>query len=94
MNQQIKEFCYFIRWLIIDFCKNIDLLQIYIIAQICAIIAIMVTDTNTNKLILIGMLVSMFVMLLVDLVIKPIRNKYREYKQERKNLLTVIKGDD
>lgn len=98
MKHKIKQLSYFIIWLIADTRKNISFWPVYLTLIAISIPSMAMTDNETSKLIagciLLSILLVSFSYMILWCIINPIKYKYEQYKQEQRDLLKTIKGDD
>lgn len=97
MKHKIKQIWYFTHWLLKDIFKNIQFFPTYGLTVFIAVISILFVDDLTGKHIIALVAMSMFAVCVGCvfnwIIIQPLKYKYEQYKQEQRDLLTIIKGD-
>ena len=94
MKHTIIDISNFIKWWIKDIIQHIEFWPTYAFYFVVSIILIMTCDKEIGIIVFELLILSMILIILTYLIIKPIRNKYRQYQDEVQKIADIIKNSN
>ena len=92
----MKHSMYFMKWLIKDICNGLEFWSAYSTLMILMTFVSLLVPGSIGKplmvLMVVGSLLLGFSLLFKWLIIDPLKNKYKQYNQERQSTFDTIKN--